>query len=88
MRGRGAGRAVDWRHLEVNEAWQRHAADLTVLYEGQMTDRNEAERLISLGGHHIVFSQGHSTPPRSATGSIDWSKVSRIRILEIEVANG
>ena len=67
----------------------RNATDLTVLYEGQMVDRNDAERSIKLvKSHHIVICPGHPTPPRSATEGTDRSTVSRIRILEIGLANG
>jgi hypothetical protein len=65
------------------------AADLAALFEGQMIIRSSSERSISLGtGHHLVFCAGNVKKPRTASGETDWPKVSRIRILGVEVMNG
>jgi hypothetical protein len=64
------------------------AADLAILFEGQMTVRSSSERLINLGsGRHLVFCAGNLKDPRTESGETDWSKVSRIRILGVEVTN-
>lgn len=35
-------------------------------------------------GSHIVFCANHHTTPLLASGGVDWSKVSRVKILRIE----
>lgn len=38
--------------------------------------------------HRIVFKANHPNNPKTATDELDWSKVSRIKILRIETDNG
>jgi len=39
-------------------------------------------------GWQLVVTAGHSSNPMLPSGRIDWSRVSRIRIVRIEKANG
>jgi hypothetical protein len=39
-------------------------------------------------GHHIVFCANHPRTPMTASGDLDWSRVSRVKILRIEKDNG
>jgi len=34
--------------------------------------------------HHLVLTANHPNNPKTASGSLDWSRVSRVRILRIE----
>lgn len=39
---------------------------------------------VNLGGEYqMVFCSNHPRPPLTATGELDWTQVSRIRILQI-----
>ena len=37
-----------------------------------------------IDGHRIVFSANHPKPPTTESGDLDWSKVSRVKLLRIE----
>ncbi len=39
-------------------------------------------------GYHIVFCANHTTVPELESGGVDWSRVSRVKILEIERDHG
>lgn len=39
-------------------------------------------------GYHFVFCANHNSNPLLESGSIDWARVSRIKILRIENQNG
>lgn len=85
----GAPSALALKQCLADLAALPTAADLTVLYGGLITDLSPSGRSISLGtGHHIAFCEGHTKIPRLASGETDWSKVSRIMILGVEVTNG
>lgn len=44
---------------------------------------------ITLGkGYRMVFSANHIKNPRTATGVVDWSRVSRMKLLRIEKEHG
>jgi hypothetical protein len=41
--------------------------------------------VVDLGdGYRLVFSANHPRNPLKADGTVDWSKVSRVKILGIE----
>ena len=39
-------------------------------------------------GYHLVFCANHNRIPVNETGGVDWSRVTRIKILQIEVRHG
>ena len=38
-------------------------------------------------GHRLVFCANHPTNPASDSGNLDWSRVSRVKIVNIEGCN-
>ncbi len=38
--------------------------------------------------YRVVFGCGHVTVPRTKTGAVDWRRVSRVKILQIEAHHG
>lgn len=48
----------------------------------------ESEVSIELGeGYNLIFSPNHNTPPLLENGELDWSQVTRIKLLRIEEPN-
>lgn len=51
--------------------------------------KNSSSYTFSLpDGWRLVVTAGHGSNPTHPSGKIDWAKVSRIKILRIEKANG
>jgi hypothetical protein len=80
------------RELEGRLADLRAAANVTDfndLFPGDIVNRSPTERAVRLTtGHDIVFAPGHVVAPFDADQGIDWTKVTRIRILALEARDG
>ncbi len=83
--------------LDTAAVLRRRLADLraaTSVYDLKVGRLRElggvCPRLIvmDLGGSaHLVFSANHNTNPLLASGCIDWERVSRVKILQIETTD-
>lgn len=66
----------------------RAVSSLNDLLVGNPRETNAlppGEYIIDLcNGYSLIFSSSHPTTPLLSTGAVDWSKVSRIKILGIE----
>lgn len=81
----------------VAEVLQRRLADLCAansIYElpvGQPQIINvEGYQYVSIDlceGYQVIFCSNHPRQPVTASGALDWTQVSRIRILRIEKTN-
>lgn len=81
--------------LKAARALRRRLADLIAAecvsemvagQPGEISGTNQMR--IDLGsGVFLVFCANHNEVPLSKTGSVAWTKVSRIKILSIEVSN-
>ena len=38
-------------------------------------------------GYNLVFQAGHVTPPIDADGTMDWTHVTRIKVVALEARN-
>jgi hypothetical protein len=69
----------------------RAAANLTdlVACNPKQARRPKEELMLDLAdGYSVVLAANHATVPRLRSGDIDWSNVSRIKLLRIEKHNG
>lgn len=48
-------------------------------------DRSDHMSLSLADNNYLVFKSGHAKPRTLASGKVDWSSVSRIKILGIEI---
>ena len=68
----------------------RAAANATDLVAGnpRQAPRSKEELMLDLvDGCAVVLAANHTTVPRLGSGAIDWSNVSRIKLLRIERPN-
>ena len=68
----------------------RAAANATDLVAGnpRQAPRSKEELMLDLvEGCAVVLAANHTTVPRLGSGAIDWSNVSRIKLLRIERPN-
>ena len=89
-----AGKAERIYGQEVARKLRHRIADLVAanriedLLAGNPREINGAEMAMDLcDGFRLVFCPGHTTIPHLESGAINWSKVSRIKILGIENSN-
>jgi len=62
--------------------------DFALLFPDDVIDQSPEKRFLRLkSGHQLVFRSGHVKTPTTSTGATDWGKVSRMRIVAIEVAD-
>jgi hypothetical protein len=62
------------------------AAELADLFPNDVVHRSPSERALRLqAGHDLVFCAGHVDVPILEDGSTDWTRVSRLRIIALEV---
>lgn len=67
----------------------KSVTELIELLQGQVAPADGDQWRTMLTKHcRVVFGCGHVTAPRTKAGAVDWSKVSRIRILEIGLDHG
>jgi len=69
----------------------RAAANVTDLVAGnpRPAPQSKKELMLDLADGFAVFlTANHAANPRRRSGDIDWSKVSRVRLLRIEKHNG
>ena len=63
-----------------------NASDLIVGQPRDVDANPHPQKVVEIGpGARLVFRANHNTVPRTASGAVDWSHVSRIQILKIEV---
>jgi hypothetical protein len=85
--GADAARELEGRLADLSAA--TNVAELSDLFPDDIVDRSPTEQSVRLrSGHDIVFAAGHVMVPVNADGSIDWTQVTRIRILALETRNG
>lgn len=63
--------------------------DLVAGHPRELTGADRQNMAVDLReGYRIVFTANHNKNPMTDTGHLDWSRVSRVKILRIEVSNG
>jgi hypothetical protein len=63
-------------------------ADLMSLFPDDIIDRSPDERSFLLTtGHAVVFRSGHVKTPTTSAGATDWERVTRIRIIALEIGD-
>lgn len=79
---------------EVAEVLKRRLADLDAatsaqdLVAGRPRELDDANMAVDLcDGYRIVFCANHPSNPVTETGDLDWSRISRIKVLRIESDN-
>ncbi len=80
--------------IDAANELRRRVADLRAatsvhdLLIGEPRGIDENQIVLDVGtSFQIIFCANHNTMPRFESGEIDWSKVSRVKILEIESKN-
>jgi hypothetical protein len=64
-------------------------AEFTALFSQDVIESSPDQRSLRLNAHYqLNFEAGHVNVPRTASGTSDWAKVSRIRITALEKING
>jgi hypothetical protein len=64
-------------------------ADFAALFGDDISVRSASELAVRLkAGCDLVFCAGHVKVPATASGETDWSKVTKVKILALEVAHG
>lgn len=59
------------------------------LYAGAVFDQPPSAKCLNLAPNVLlVFRCGHVKTPLTADGDVNWDKVSRVRIMALEVAHG
>jgi len=61
---------------------------LTLLPPPLIRPRHEYDRLEVGSGAKLVFCVNHHTVPTRESGDVDWSRVTRVRILSVECDHG
>lgn len=89
-----AGKAERKYGQQVARKLRHRIADLMAakrideLLAGNPREINESEMAIDLcDGYRLVFAPGHTNIPLLDSGAVNWSEVSRIKILRIENGN-
>lgn len=63
----------------------RAATSINEVIVGQPRLLDAEQMVIDLcDGYHIIFSANHPKKPISEDGALDWTKVSRVKILRID----
>lgn len=64
-------------------------AEFEQLFLGDLIERSPIEQAVRLeAGYDLVIRVGHVKIPKASSGTTDWSKVSRVRIVGLEATNG
>ncbi len=72
------------RHRLADMRAARSAKDLIVGSPRELDGVHVPRMAISLSsGQQIVIAPNHQKNPRTETGTLDWSKVRRVRVLDI-----
>lgn len=67
----------------------RHVTDVVAGRPHEIDGTSHREVAVDLGeDSHVVFCANHNMTPSLESGGVDWSKVSRIKILRIESKDG
>jgi len=77
--------------LKVSEALRRRVADLRAavsvndLIAGQPHELEAARIALNLtDGYRLILASNHAVSPKLESGKMDWSKVTRVKLLRIE----
>jgi hypothetical protein len=66
-----------------------NVSDFTALFSDNTISRSPHEQSFQLKtGHEVIFRSGHVNTPATTSGAIDWTKVTRMRIVSLEVSDG
>lgn len=83
--GQEAALALKERLADIVAA--RQASQFMSLFQCWITQASPEENLIQISSvYKIRIRSGHPKTPITSTGETDWEKVTRIRIVNIEVA--
>jgi hypothetical protein len=87
-RALGANRASILRRRLADLRAARSVSDLVVGDPRQTTGSKDNLEVEVGAGARLVLCANHSVIPRLESGNVDWSIVSRIKLLRIESDNG
>ena len=89
--------ATDKLGTERAEGLKRRLADLRAAHHAgevvagrprQAADSEDHLEVDVSAGSSLVLSSNHTTTPRLDSGAVDWSNVTRVKVLRIETDNG
>jgi hypothetical protein len=84
----GAKRASSLRRRLADLRAAISVKDLVAGHPTQTADSKDNLEIDIGAGARLVFCANHSVVPRLTPGNVDWSNVSRVKLLRIESDNG
>lgn len=84
----GAKRAGSLRRRLADLRAAVSVNDLVASHPRQTADSKDNLEIDVGAGSRLVFCANHSVIPRLASRNVDWSSVSRVKLLRIESDNG
>lgn len=84
----GAERAESLKRRVADLRAAHHAGEVVAGRPRQAADSRDHLEIDISAGSSVVLSSNHATTPRLDSGGVDWSNVTRVKVLRIETDNG